>query len=140
MGHYAFIDDSGIVTEVITGKDEDEATPEGFDSWEAYYLTKRPDANACKRTSYNTLGNVHLDGGDAFRGNYAGVGSTYDAENDVFYPPAPFASWVLDSNWTWQPPIDYPGGPEGDGNAYIWDEDVYQADSSDPKTEGWVSA
>ncbi len=100
------------------------------------------------QTSYNTKGGKHYDAnGDlssdqskAFRGNYAGIGSTYDAENDVFYPPAPFASWALDSNWTWQPPIDYPGGPESYGNAYIWDEDVYQADRSDPKTEGWVSA
>ena len=140
MAHYAFINSSGIVTEVIPGKDEDVAAPEGFDSWEAYYLTKRPDADACKRTSYNTLGNVHSDGGTAFRGNFAGIGFSYDADNDVFYAPRPYSSWSLDSNWIWQPPISYPGGPEGDGNAYIWDEDVYQADSSDPKTEGWVSA
>tara|TARA_B100001939_G_C16938319_1_gene617117 strand:- start:394 stop:816 length:423 start_codon:yes stop_codon:yes gene_type:complete len=140
MAHYAFIDDSGIVTEVITGKDENDSTPEGFDSWEAYYLTKRPEADDCKRTSYNTLANAHRDGGDAFRGNYAGVGFTYDSVNDVFYAPRPYPSWSLDSNWTWQPPIDYPGGYEGDGNNYTWDEDVYQADTSNPKTAGWVSA
>ena len=54
MAHYAFIKDN-IVTEVITGKDETETAPDGFADWEAYYLTKRPDQDACKRTSVTIL-------------------------------------------------------------------------------------
>jgi hypothetical protein len=49
MAHYAFINSDNIVVEVITGKNEDENTPEGFSSWEAYYETKR-DGLTCKRT------------------------------------------------------------------------------------------
>jgi hypothetical protein len=40
---------------------------------------------------------VTRDGGVAnIRGNYAGIGYTYDADNDVFYSPQPYASWTLD--------------------------------------------
>ena len=62
------------------------------------------------QTSYNTRGNVHYgqdgqpDGGVALRGNYAGVGDTYDIVNDVFYSPKPTTegSWVLNtSTWLW---------------------------------------
>jgi len=104
MAHYAFIKNE-IVTEVITGKNEDDTTPEGFTNWEDYYLTKRVDQDLCKRTSYNTLGNEHLLGGTAFRGNYAGIGFTYDETNDVFIPPQPSEdgwTFTLDTNtWLW---------------------------------------
>lgn len=60
------------------------------------------------QTSYNTRGNVHYgqdgqpDGLPPLRGNYAGIGYTYDAVNDVFYAPDPGAGWVLDTNtWLW---------------------------------------
>jgi hypothetical protein len=78
-----------------------------------------------KQTSYNTRGNVHYgvdgqpDGGIALRGNYAGVGYTYDIVNDVFYAPSPFPSWVLnEATWIWESPVPYPT----DGKYYIWDE------------------
>lgn len=54
------------------------------------------------------------------RGNYAGIGYTYDEVNDVFYSPEPFVSWILnEETWKWEAPIPYPE----DGNTYIWDED-----------------
>jgi len=53
-----------------------------------------------------------------FRKQYAGIGYTYDATADVFVAPKPFASWLLDENYDWQAPIDYPA----DGKLYSWDE------------------
>ena len=134
MAHYAFIKDN-IVTEVIVGKDESDTTPDGYTSWEEYYLSKRPDQDACKRTSYNTYGNAHKDSGTSFRGNFAGRGYTYDSANDVFIEPQPHASWICteNTNWLWEAPIAYPD----DGNFYIWNDAAYQADTADPKTEGW---
>jgi len=120
MAHYAFIKD-GIVTEVIPGVDEDDtdSLPDGFSSWEEWYLTQRPGMDACKRTSYNTKLNAHDDGGTAFRGNYAGIGMTYDETNDVFLPKKQYDSWTLDeSTWSWKAPVDMPD----DGKAYEWDE------------------
>ena len=122
MAHYAFIKDN-LVTEVITGKDETETAPDGFADWEEYYLTKRPDQDACKRTSYNTSANTHVDGGTPFRGNYAGIGYTYDTVNDVFYEPQPFPSWTIseETNWVWTPPVPY---PDDETTQYNWDEDT----------------
>ena len=77
------------------------------------------------QTSYNTCGGVHYgpdgepDGGVALRGNYAGIGYTYDQANDVFYAPQPYASWVLDqATWLWNAPAPNPA----DGQQYVWDE------------------
>ena len=47
-----------------------------------------------------------------------GIGFTYDATADVFIAPKPFDSWLLDENYDWQAPIDYPA----DGKRYSWDE------------------
>ena len=90
MAHYAFLDENNIVTEVIKGIDETE-TIEGLDT-ETWYGNFR--GQTCKRTSYN--GNI--------RKQYAGIGFTYDAINDVFIAPQPFTSWSLDENFDWQPP------------------------------------
>ena len=73
MAYYAFLDNSNIVTEVISGKDETELldglTPE---EWYGNFRGQR-----CVRTSYN--GNI--------RGVYAGIGYFYDEVNDVFVAP-----------------------------------------------------
>ena len=120
MAHYAFIKDN-IVTEVITGKDETETAPDGFSDWEEYYLSKRPKQDACKRTSYNTVSNTHTNEGTPFRGNYAGVGYTYDSSNDVFIGPKPYPSWLLDeAKWDWKAPVDMPN----DGKEYVWNEET----------------
>ena len=73
MAHYAFLDENNVVVEVITGIDETELI-EGLDpeTWYGNFRNK-----TCKRTSYN--GN--------YRGRYAGIGYTYDAELDEFVAP-----------------------------------------------------
>ena len=104
MAHYAFLDENNIVTEVIVGIDETELI-EGLDT-EIWYGNFR--GQTCKRTSYN----------NNIRKQYAGIGFTYDAVNDVFIAPQPFASWFLNQNFDWQPPTPKP--TEG---KWYWDED-----------------
>ena len=106
MAHYAFLDENNIVTEVITGRNEDEVV-DGISDWEAYYGELR--GQTCLRTSYN--GNI--------RKNYAGIGFTYDEELDAFIAPQPYASWVLTEDCKWTAPVSY---PEGD-LIYTWDEE-----------------
>ena len=114
MAHYAFINMQNIVTEVITGKDE----TDGPTNWEIHYGNIREQV--CKRTSYNTKGGQHLNGGTPFRKNYAGIGYTYDFGRDAFIPPKPFPSWTLDSNTClWEAPVEMPS----DGKLYTWDEE-----------------
>jgi hypothetical protein len=60
------------------------------------------------QTSYNTLGNKHLSGDDskAFRGNYAGIGYTWDEDDQIFWSKKPYASWVKDiATASWKSPI-----------------------------------
>jgi len=117
MAHYALLDENNIVTQVITGRDEDDL-PEGITSWEDYYGAFH--GQTCKRTSYNTRGNQHPNG-TPFRGNYAGIGYTYDEARDAFISPQPFPSWLLDdATVSWVPPVAYPD----DDNRYFWDEDT----------------
>jgi hypothetical protein len=75
MAHYAFLDDSNIVTDVIVGIDETELiegkTPE---DWYSEFRGQR-----CVRTSYN----------GKIRYNYAGLGYTYDLIDDAFIAPMP---------------------------------------------------
>ena len=111
MAHYAFLDVNYIVTEVIVGKDET-----NFD-WERHYGDLR--GQLCKRTSYNTIGGVHKEGGTPYRKNYAGIGYTYDPVRDAFIPPKPYNSWVLnEDSCLWEAPVAYPT----DGKQYTWDE------------------
>jgi hypothetical protein len=94
--------------------------PEVIDNtiyWEGYY----GKGQLCKRTSYNTIGGVHQNGGTPFRKNYAGVGYTYDPVRDAFYAPQPFESWTLNEDTClWEAPVAYPD----DENSYLWDEET----------------
>ena len=113
MAYYAFLNESNIVTEVITGVDETELI-DGLDP-ETWYGNFK--GQACKRTSYNTIGNVHLLGGTPFRKNFAGIGSYYDDFWDGFRGPSPFPSWKLDyETFIWVPPIPKPE----DEKDYFW--------------------
>jgi len=117
MAHYAFLDENNIVTEVIVGIDETELI-EGLDP-ESWYANFR--GQTCKRTSYNTAGNIHSEGGTPFRKNYAGIGFSYDADRDAFIPPQPFNSWLInEETCLWEAPIPYPT----DDKEYQWDEDA----------------
>jgi hypothetical protein len=115
MAHYAFLNMQNIVTEVIVGKDE----TDGPTNWEMHYGNIREQV--CKRTSYNTKGGVHSEGGTPFRKNYAGIGYTYDFARDAFIPPKPFDSWTLNENsCLWEAPVAMPE----DGQQYSWNEET----------------
>ena len=115
MGHFAKVVD-GKVSQVIV------AEPDFFNT----FVDSSP--GQWIQTSYNTRGNVHYlpnsnepSGGEALRGNYAGIGYTYDAVNDVFYAPKPFNSWTLsEATWSWEAPVAYPD----DGKTYVWNEET----------------
>jgi hypothetical protein len=111
MAHYAFITD-GIVTEVITGLDETELI-EGLDP-ETWYGNYRNQL--CKRTSYNS--NI--------RGTYAGIGYSYNEEEDIFVTPQPYPSWIREGSF-WYAPVPYPSDGAiypAPGKVYLWNEET----------------
>jgi len=117
MGHYALLDQNDIVFRVIVGKDESE----GEYNWESFY--GKIHEVRCKRTSYNTQGGIHLNGGFPFRKNYAGIGYFYDEIRDAFIPPKPYQSWILNEDTClWESPVEIPD----DGKKYTWNEE-YQS-------------
>ena len=105
MSHFAKVCDGKVVQVIVAEK-------EFFDT----FVDSSP--GAWIQTSYNTQGNQHPEG-RPLRGNYAGIGYTYDSANDVFYPSQPFASWLLnETTWTWEAPTPMPT----DDKRYTWDE------------------
>ena len=79
------------------------------------------------QTSYNTAGNTHSGGGTPFRGNYAGIGYTWDEDNNIFWPKKPYASWVKDTTTAqWKSPI-------GDAPALT----AEQTSQNEADTHGW---
>ena len=109
------IEVQSVVNEVLHDSNKAEQESIGID-----FLNKLTGYPIWVQTSYNTHGNQHPEG-RPLRGNYAGVGYTYDSDNDVFYAPKPFPSWILnESTWLWKAPVDYPT----DEGRYTWNEET----------------
>ena len=104
MSHFAKVLDGKVVQVIV-------AEQEFFDT----FVDTSP--GEWIQTSYNTYGNQHPEN-RPLRGNYAGVGYTYDAINDVFISPKPYESWLLSTDYLWEAPIAYPT----DGKVYTWNE------------------
>jgi hypothetical protein len=133
MGHYAKVpvieNGKGIVEDVLTITEQELQSGLWGDPFQWI------------KTSYNTHGGVHYDPNSqtrspdqskALRANYAGIGYTYDAVNNVFYDERnqPFPSWVLQApTWQWQAPVPYPD----DGKYYHWDEATLSWVLDDPQ-------
>lgn len=110
MGHFAKVVDLKVDQVIV-------AEPEFFDT----FVDSSP--GAWLQVSFNTRGGVHYgqdgqpsaDQSKALRGNYPGVGYSYDAVADVFLAPQPYPSWLLESA-LWVAPVAKPEGMFG------WDE------------------
>ena len=113
MAHFAEINENNIVTRVIVVHnneitvDGQELEFKGIDFCEGLFGHRN-----WVQTSYN--GNI--------RYNFAGVGYTWDSDNDAFYAPQPYASWSLNEDYIWEASVPYPedASPE---KIYEWDED-----------------
>ena len=100
MAHFAKVVD-GVVTQVIV------AEPEFFQT----FVDSSP--GEWIQTSYNTFGNQHKLGGTPLRGNYAGIGFTYDRSNDVFIAPKPADNATLNTEtWLWEVPAEEPNNAD----------------------------
>ena len=143
MAHFAQLDGNNVVTQVIVVGNDDTSDSNGVEveSIGVAFCQKLLGAETnWKQTSYN--GNM--------RGNYAGIGYTYMSNvatlgvgsTDIFISQQPYASWTISTTEArWEAPITQPTLTDDQIAAmsyYSWDESAYQADTSDPKTAGWV--
>ena len=150
MAHFAKLGANGKVIQVLTLDNKDMLNADGIED-EAVgqqYLERHNNwpAQMWIQTSYNTSGNKHNSGDDskAFRGNYAGIGYSWDEDTNIFWPKKPYASWVKDTaTASWKSPIgDAPAltaeqeeQNEADTHdwGYSWNEDDQSWDLSDSK-------
>lgn len=83
MAHFAKLDNTGTVTQVIVAEQDFINSGAVGDSF------------LWVQTSYSS----------SFRKNYAGIGFTYDKTRDAFIPPKLHPSWLLDEETCqWEAP------------------------------------
>ncbi len=151
MAHFAKISEENKVLQVLTFNNSDMLNSDNVEteSIGQQYLQTHNNwpANLWIQTSYNTKQNTHKSGDNskAFRGNYAGIGYTWDADNEIFWCEKPYNSWVKHvATATWKSPLgDAPEltteqQAQADAGShawtYYWDESAYQSDN----TTGWT--
>jgi len=130
MAHFAKLGINSKVIGVHVVNNSDCLNADGVEDEEVgrQFLERIHNWPLWKKTSYNTSQNTHKSGDNskAVRGNYAGIGMTYDEDNDIFIGKKPHNSWVLNtSEARWQSPIgDAPAltGGEELTHTYVWNE------------------
>ena len=127
MAHYAKLGANNKVIAVHVVADKDCQNADGVEDEEVgrQFLERIHSWPLWKKTSYNTVGGQHKLGGTPFRGNYAGIGMTYDEDNDIFISKKPYASWTLNtSTASWEAPVAKPALPEEEQTThrYEWNE------------------
>jgi len=136
MAHFAKLGANSKVIQVLTLNNSDMLNADGVED-EAVgqqYLETHNNwpAQMWIQTSYNTSGNTHSGGGTAFRGNYAGIGYTWDEDDQIFWPKKPYASWVKhNDSASWKSPI-------GDAPALTEEQTLQNTPTTD--AEGNVTA
>jgi len=132
MAHFAKLGTNNKVIQVLTLDNKDMLNADGVED-EAVgqqYLERNNNwpAQMWIQTSYNTAGGQHKNGGTAFRGNYAGIGYTWDEDDQIFWPKKPYASWVKHiATASWKSPI---------GDAPVLTQE--QQDQNTAGTHRWV--
>ena len=145
MAHFAKIGMNGKVIAVLTCGNGDMLNADGVEdeSVGQQYLERHNNwpAQMWIQTSYNTQAGKHSSGDNskAFRGNYAGIGYTWDEANNIFYGKKPYPSWVLNTTTaTWHSPIgDAPDDLTDEEKAaftrYVWNEGTGAWDKTTPE-------
>ena len=123
MAHFAQIDYQNKVIRVSVVANEDILDDDGNESEEVgieYLKSIHGEKTMWIQTSYN----------NNFRCRYAGIGSVYNVAHDVFLPPQPYPSWILNTkNYDWDPPVPKPELTEEQnesGSRYEWNEEVQE--------------
>jgi len=146
MAHFAKISLNSKVLTVLTLNNEDMLNDDGVEDETVgqQYLERHNNypAEMWIQTSYNTSSGTHNSGDNskALRGNYAGIGYTWDEDNNIFYSKKPYTSWVLNTTTaTWHSPIGNAPDDLTDEEIeaktyYVWNEVDQSWDKTTPQT------
>jgi hypothetical protein len=120
MAHFAELDENNTVLQVIVVHNNELLDTSGNEN-------EAKGVEFCS-TLFGHTNWVQTSYNNNIRKQFAGIGSTYDSESDVFVAPQPYPSWSLDDNNDWQPPTPMPE----DDNVYSWNEDTQSWDLVEP--------
>lgn len=143
MAHFAKLGVNGKVIAVVVVANADTTNASGAEDENVgiQFLERSTGWPLWKKTSYNTRAGKYYnqDGSEgdqskAYRGNYAGIGYTYDEDNDIFIAKKPFASWTLNvSTASWEAPVAMPNTEtNGVKDQYSWNESTQSWDKVTP--------
>lgn len=143
MAHFAKLGVNGkvIAVVVVANADTTNASVAEDENVGIQFLERSTGWPLWKKTSYNTRAGKYYnqDGSEgdqskAYRGNYAGIGYTYDEDNDIFIAKKPFASWTLNvSTASWEAPVAMPNTEtNGVKDQYSWNESTQSWDKVTP--------
>ncbi len=113
MAHFAKLNLNNIVENVIVVSNE-------FIQDENGNEVEQIGIDFCKSLYGQNTNWVQTSYNDNFRKQYAGIGYAYNEPNDVFTIPQPYLSWVLNENFDWVAPVEFPI----DGKTYAWNEET----------------
>jgi len=118
MAHFARLDENNKVIEVIVVSNDDIINPEtGLED-------ENIGINFCKSLYGNDTEWIQTSYNGRIRGNYAGIGFSYDEKFNLFLPPKPYESWIIDLEiGNWNSPVPKPPSDEYFGSTYEWYED-----------------
>ena len=152
MAHFAKLGSNGKVIQVLTMDNnkmlnadnvEDESVGQQYlethNNWPSQ-MWIQTSYNTRGGKYYNTDGTEHSDQTKAFRGNYAGIGYIWDEDNQLFFPPKPYGSWIKDINTaSWKSPVDYPSITNDEADPVVWYYLIYWNESSHQSnsSKGW---
>lgn len=153
MAHFAELGINDVVIKCVFVDNADNMTSGGLESESVGVEHLRKNhGGTWVQYSVNTRGGVHIEGRTPLRGNPPSPDGTwkYNAEYDIFHKinPPNDRNGIASTSWTlntttgiWESPYgdNESEKPFSDGDgAWMWDEQVYQSDTSNPKTAGWV--
>ena len=141
MAHFAKLGTNNKVISVLTLNNSDMLNADGVEDervgQEYLQLHNNWPAEMWIQTSYNTYGGQHNSGCTPFRGNYAGIGHTWDEDDQIFWPKKPFASWVKhNASVSWKSPIgDVPAltaeqESQNTADTHMWDYSWNEANTT----------
>jgi hypothetical protein len=112
MAHFAKLDENNLVIEVHCIANEALDSNNEEESGIAFLIEWSGGYSNWKQTSYNSN----------FRGTYAGIGYTYNPNEDIFISPPPqlYPSWIRSGSF-WKPPTPM---PVEEGKTFTWDEET----------------
>ena len=110
MAHFAKLGINGKIISVLTVNNSDMLNGDGVEDETIgqQYLERHNNwpPQLWVQTSYNTRQNTHRLGGIPFRGNYASIGFEWDEDNQIFWPPKPYPSFVKNTERaSWDSPL-----------------------------------